>query len=478
MKAIVQEAITAAAAAPGGAVAAAAAAAAQEATTPDEDRVKAIVAEAITTATAPGGLVAAAVAAAAQTATAGQTVTEARVTEIAAERYNTAADAVFSWRADLRAMSTTRYKRAWDGLMASPEHEAAVLDALTQDGGPMLTLLGLQATHPENARLNERLDELQRQAVSAKLPKLKWKPLCLPQYGGGAHRLRCHLEDKAESPEASTDVRALAKSCLAIMTLLEKRYCVLSSSKKSAIIKAEQQQRDLMPVIYHTIKAYKRRTVKSAASLPVLSEILLQDFGLDVVMGHLFAVHSAPQLFAGSPFASTSAGAARSRDEPAGKRPAAPPPAPPPKRPHLGTKAENQPSPPRGSANRWGRAAAAAAVAPPAPGTPPAPSKKELVDRFVSMLSEFAPGKSPDQIQQWFDERFSQAGFKSALQDVQRRVCKNCLLAGKGVFTHTLKACADAGNPCCIPCPLCVSAGRWAPKHWMKERPRRKTSGR
>ncbi len=171
----------------------------------DEQGIKDLVAAAITEATAPGGAVmtaittaiaaAATARAAAQTETVNAAVaaaltaqgagalTEARVAEIVEGAFNARADSLFTWRADLRAMSTSRYSKAWASLTASPEHEAAVLEALTEDGGPMLTLLGHQASNPDNDRLNKRLEELQHQAVMTKLPHLKWKSLCLPERG-------------------------------------------------------------------------------------------------------------------------------------------------------------------------------------------------------------------------------------------------------------------------------------------------------
>ena len=88
-------------------------------------------------------------------------------------------------------------------------------------------------------------------------------------------------------------------------------------------------------------------------------------------------------------------------------------------------------------------------------------------------LASVAPGKSPQFIQQWMDERFQQQGLRQAAMHVSRDACKNCLYAGRGLVEHSFKQCREAGHPCVLPCPRCVSAGRFQNiYHWVQDCPR------
>ena len=41
------------------------------------------------------------------------------------------------------------------------------------------------------------------------------------------------------------------------------------------------------------------------------------------------------------------------------------------------------------------------------------------------------------------------------------QICKNCLVAGRGIQNHGHNACAKLGHKCVIPCPKCRGI------HWV-----------
>ena len=203
------------------------------------------------------------------------------------------------------------------------------------------------------------------------------------------------------------------------------------------------------------------------------SEILLRDFGVDLLLGQASLVHEFFSKF-GSPAGSSPANSGMKRSAPyelggaekasRANFPGAEPPASPGQRP-----------------NRW---SPALAPAPPAAGTSPVSqrpaatgtTKKEstraLVHQLKAELTSFAPGKAPPYIQQWLDEKYRQTELRPALQQLSREYCRNCIMAGKGVVTHTFAQCRAAGNACVLPCPKCVQAGRLQDiYHWLQDCP-------
>ena len=90
-----------------------------------------------------------------------------------------------------------------------------------------------------------------------------------------------------ERAETSNDnlIKALARAILALYVLLEKRFTVSQNVKKNGPDKSANQRQDLMPLVYESIKSFKRRTAKATASVQLDNEVLLRDFGVDIVLG-------------------------------------------------------------------------------------------------------------------------------------------------------------------------------------------------
>ena len=370
------------------------------------------------------------------------------------QEYTRSSNEHFPWRKVLGTLSPAQWKVAWDSIKVDPDQEAAVTQGMESGGsagGAMGHLVALGAAYPEN----EELKALKRQAALKHLPRTSWKQLCLPDHGGGPDRFRCYIGEKAESSTSSQHVRALARALLSLYTMLEARWTVLSRSHQ-AMSKAECLRKDLMPLLYNTIKCFKHRTFKASASVPEDAEVLLWDFGLDLVLGQ-FALNrsAAPSLLkrAGAP-----------PTDAAGERPTKQP------------RAEFVKQEPRGPAqkpdNRWSRSSAGApATAAPveAPPTPPAGGRKQVAEALERELAAWAPGKSAQYCQQWLDDKKTE-GAKSAVYQLERSICKNCLYSGRGVVKHSFADCRTAGNRCVLPCPKCLAAHRLNDLyHWIHD---------
>ena len=417
--------------------------------------------EQLTTATLPGGTVYAAVE---ESAKPGGVVHTAFTNE-----YNRAADQEYPWRAVLRSLTVSQWKATWEALTVDPDSVEAAGEAIEKSGNPAASLWGLSAAHPEN----KELEALKTRVAMKHAVRTKWKDLCLPERGGSSEKFRCHLGERAEAGK-DQNVRALSRCVLVLYHLTEKRYTSVLTGTQANAAKAEAQRATVMEWVYYAIKAFKKRTLKPSAARAFDHEILLKDFGLDLVFGGVALLSTAAgqsrandlkRLGADSP---QSASKARRLGDPSGTTASAG---------HCQSAAAG-PDPRVSSgarANRWSNVPAVGPQAAPpqaAPGTPPAPGRKELVRQMRASLAAVAPGKPAQFFQKWFDERFNEKGLKQAALQVSREVCKNCLYSGRGVFEHTFKECRDTfKNKCVLPCPRCVAAGRLTGNlyHWAQD---------
>ena len=99
------------------------------------------------------------------------------------------------------------------------------------------------------------------------------------------------LSERAEAG-SEPPVKALARSILAMYHLIEKRYTVAQNIKKNGPEKAASQRVEMMEFVYHAIKAYKKRTTKASASNRLDSEVLMHDYGTDLIMAGMSSLYS------------------------------------------------------------------------------------------------------------------------------------------------------------------------------------------
>ena len=80
-------------------------------------------------------------------------------------------------------MSCADYCVTWRAMMVDLDHIQSLSDGISD--GSMVTILALQAAHPDNSDLLA----LKRHAALKHAPKVTWKSLVLPYEGGGSDRL-------------------------------------------------------------------------------------------------------------------------------------------------------------------------------------------------------------------------------------------------------------------------------------------------
>ena len=362
------------------------------------------------------------------------------ISQLIKSEYDRRADESFPYRAKLRELSVAEWTAAWRDLVVDSDQVSWTMQAVEQN--PVLAnIMALSASHPTNVELQE----LKKATTARYAAKVSWKKLCLGIHGGSWDKLKNFLLEKADSP--LENVKALARSLLVLINLIERRCTVVQSAKRNGPEKAAAQRTALMDTIYQTIKQYKRRTTKSSASSTLEHEVLLRDFAQDIILGEAaMAVWDPPKRFCDAP-------------GPAGSQPTGGGAQPPAKVPRLSTPAD-------------GPAAAASPVA----GTDPkgTTQKKQLVNTLLQELKVLVGKKTPPKkIQAWIDKQYQSDDHRNAMILVLRdHACRNCLMAGKGVIKHTLKQCREQKNPCFLPCTKCTAAGRTTNLfHWVAECP-------
>ena len=343
------------------------------------------------------------------------------------------ADLEYPFRKVLRSATPAQISATWSSLMVDPDHMLALSEGMHESG--VAAILALQAAHPENPDLLR----LKQHAAMKNAPRQKWKKLCLPSHGGGSDRLQVFLLERSES-SGDNLIKALARAILALFFLLEKRYTVSQNVKKNGPKKSEDQRLELMPLVYESIKAFKRRTTKSTSAGHLDNEILLHDFGIDIVLGeaHLRAKGGGVVVRRKADFADDFSAKARKMDAASSA--------------NAGAAIVQQPT--TGKAHGKGSKSGS-------------PGKESLQGK----LAAFVPGKSPDQIQAFVDEHFQRDDSRKFMAEILRGLCRNCLLAGRGFVRHPLGRCRELGNKCVLKCPKCTEAGRPGHVHWQEECP-------
>ncbi|CAK0796959.1 unnamed protein product [Prorocentrum cordatum] len=333
------------------------------------------------------------------------------------DEYNRRADTEFPYRAKLRALSMDEWVSAWRDLVVDQDQVSWTLQAVEQNSSPA-TILALQAAHPENADLQQ----LRRASTARYAAKLSWKQLCLPSHGGSWDKLENFLMEKADSP--LDNVKALARSLLVLLNLLDRRCTVVQSAKKTGPEKAAAQREHLLEFIHLAIKQCKRRTTKASASIPLGHELLLRDFAQDLILAE--AALAAKGL---------------------GKRLAA----------------SDVSGAPSAKAPRYGEGSA---------GASPQVSARSSGSANQGFTAKKEPGDKPDReaLLDTLLRELEHVVRTGSTKKIQEHVCKNCLFSGKGIVKRTLKHCKEQGNDCMLPCSKCTKAGRTSHLlHWMSE---------
>ena len=207
---------------------------------------------------------------------------DSEVYQLIQSEYDRRADETFPCRAKLRLLTVAEWAAAWRDLVVDSDQVSWTMQAVEHN--PVLAnIMALSASNPANLELQE----LKRATTARYAAKVSWKKLCLSTRGGSWDKLKNFLLEKSDSP--LENVKALARSLLVLINLIERRCTVVQSAKKNGPEKAAAQRAALMDTIYQTIKQYKRRTTKTSASSTLEHEVLLRDFAQDIILGEAAA---------------------------------------------------------------------------------------------------------------------------------------------------------------------------------------------
>lgn len=337
----------------------------------------------------------------------------------------------------LRSMTPEKFSTAWKGLMTDPDNVDAVIAAMGDQG--FASIMALSAAYEGNSEL-KRLKEA---AAMKSAPKVSLKDLCLKARGGGPDRLLVYLAEKSEAKDA--DVKALARALQQIYYLVERRFTVAQSVKKSGPVKAEQQRQEMMQFLYQTYKAFKKRTSKATASLDLDREVLVREFAPDML---------------------TALATMQTVD-----------------RRKLGDMAYVQDSVPASAKKRSAAALAEDAAGngvsfsdAAGPGVVSAKDEAEekrrkLAQSFEGDLVSFVTSNptATEGIENYIDGKFKAGGqSQRAMAAVLSKVCRNCLMHGKGIVYHQSKACPET---CKLVCRKCMDKGRGKQFHFRRDCP-------
>ena len=203
-----------------------------------------------------------------------------------------------------------------------------------------------------------------------------------------------------------------------------------------------------MPLVYHTIKAYKRRTTKASAAVPLDTQLLLRDFGRDIVVGQAVLFNRA----SGSSSQHTAQG-----------EPSVLP-------PNKRLRADEE------YPMVFSKAGGPTLV-PPKTELPQTGDTKEarrkLYQKLKSELFEVARTSACSFVQEWIDSKFKVNDLhRQVMGQLVKEVCRNCIANNKGLQEHSLKRCRELGNKCALPCKKCTKAGRYQDiYHWTADCP-------
>eukprot|EP00959_Pyramimonas_sp_CCMP1952_P332121 6954327-Pyramimonas_sp.AAC.1 len=153
----------------------------------------------------------------------------------------------------------------------------------------MANVMALSAAYPGNAEL----EALKNKVAQKHVCRRKWKDLCLPERNGSREKLMLYLNERAEAAENSDEVRALVRAIISLFSLVGKRYTSLLTGTAASAAKSELQRVQLMPFAYHVIKAFKHRSLKPTAAVGLDTQVLLKDFGVDLILGQATMIQKA-----------------------------------------------------------------------------------------------------------------------------------------------------------------------------------------
>ena len=349
-------------------------------------------------------------------------------------------DKEFPFRKYARDCNPQEWALAWKRMLVDKEYLASLADQMGD--AAVANTLTAWATNRDDPELTKLKD-----AVALKnAPKTSWKQLCLPSHGGGPDKFRSFMMERADDADAT--VPCIARRCLSLYGLLEKRFTSPMSSKKTSSSKIDGQKADLMELVYNTVKFMKNKARKSAARNTVESLLLERDFSQELQMGLAKTVLSRN---------TTPVKLKRSLLQREGSGAAYEPP----------VKAPRYTAPFAGGGKDGGKGSKGGGRGDLANSASGSGNKNEVYAALEVQLDKMSKAKDRAALQRFMDDTFGSDDQtkRSAIGAVIGKACRNCLMGGRGIQHHRVSDCQGLGNPPSDPCPICASAGHIL-YHW------------
>ncbi|CAK0847543.1 unnamed protein product, partial [Prorocentrum cordatum] len=382
-------------------------------------------------------------------------------------------DAAFSWREVERSTDAQEWLAGWNRLFVDKDWLANVSAQMADPA--MVNAVSVCMANPNNPDAQKIKDAIGLRNA----PKTTLRELCLSSFGGSPDRFRAFMSDKAAARDDKV-VAAIARKALGFFLLLENQHVNAATAKPTSAAKLTAQRNEIMPLLFVTLKAMRRKAKKASARNSLEHIMLCSEFSLDWSLG-LSRLAVAPFVMAppgpavtavvtsgspeGAPGAVGGPAYKRLRADPAqggggapgGNGSWAP-------QQGLPQQHQNQPNSFGQNTGKGGK--------PQAPGTGKGGNnnhKKANVTAMLSELGNMVGRQQPAAVQAFVDANHQGSpDDKEAIRSIMGTYCRHCLLGSRRLVQHSRAQCRQEGGVPATPCSRCAQKGIVA-FHWQEE---------
>ncbi|CAK0899596.1 unnamed protein product, partial [Prorocentrum cordatum] len=372
-------------------------------------------------------------------------------------------DAAFSWREVERSTDAQEWLAGWNRLFVD-KYWLANVSAQMADPA-IVNAASVCMANPNNPEAQKIKDAIGLRSA----PKTTLRELCLSSFGGSPDRFRAFMSDKAAARDDKV-VAAIARKALGFFLLLENQHVNAATAKPTSAAKLTAQRNEIMPLLFVTLKAMRRKAKKASARNSLEHIMLRSEFSLDWSLG-LSRLAVAPFVMAppgpavtavvnsgspeGAPGAVGGPAYKRLRADPAqggggapgGKGSWAP-------QQGLPQQHQNQPHSFGQNTGKGGK--------PQAPGTGKGGNNNHKKANVTAMLSELgkAGRQQPAAVQAFVDAKHQGSpDDKEAIRSIMGTYCRHCLLGSRKLAQHSRAQCRQEGGVPATPCSRCAQKG-------------------
>ncbi|CAK0791283.1 unnamed protein product, partial [Prorocentrum cordatum] len=187
-------------------------------------------------------------------------------------------DAAFSWREVERSTDAQEWLAGWNRLFVDKDWLANVSAQMADPA--MVNAVSVCMANPNNPDAQKIKDAIGLRNA----PKTTLRELCLSSFGGSPDRFRAFMSDKAAARDDKV-VAAIARKALGFFLLLENQHVNAATAKPTSAAKLTAQRNEIMPLLFVTLKAMRRKAKKASARNSLEHIMLCSEFSLDWSLG-------------------------------------------------------------------------------------------------------------------------------------------------------------------------------------------------